>query len=100
VALFFINTENGQVATAAGLEADGVCSREDQPPRPWHKIQGSSDATTMWYSVMRRPQQDVFLGSLVFRHSDHHRLLAKQGWEEIPIDEIRGGPESRGGPHL
>jgi len=54
----------------------------------------------MWYSVMRRPERQVFLGSLVFRHSDHHRLLAEQGWEEIPIDEIRGGPESRGGPHL
>jgi hypothetical protein len=54
----------------------------------------------MWYSVMRRPERRVFLGSLVFRHSDHHRLLTEQGWEEIPIDEIRGGSESRGGPHL
>jgi len=100
VAIFFIDTETGQVATAAGLEADGVCSREEQPPRPWHNIQGSSDATTMWYSVMRRRERDIFLGSLVFRHSDHRRLLAEQGWEDIPIEEIRGGPEARGGPRL
>lgn len=54
----------------------------------------------MWYSVMRRPEQSVFLGSLVFRHSGHHRLLIEQGWEEIPIDEIRGGSQTRGEPHL
>ncbi len=50
----------------------------------------------MWYSVMRRPQQRIYLGSLVFRHSDHHRLLSEQGWEEIPIEEIRGGPPAGG----
>jgi len=54
----------------------------------------------MWYSVMRRRERDIFLGSLVFRHSDHRRLLAEQGWEDIPIEEIRGGPEARGGPRL
>jgi hypothetical protein len=54
----------------------------------------------MWYSVLRRPERTVFLGSLVFRHSDHHRLLIEQDWEEVPIEEIRGGPEARGGPRL
>lgn len=53
----------------------------------------------MWYAVMRRPERDIYLASLVFRHSDHHRLLSEQGWEEIPIAEIRGGPAARGGPH-
>ena len=54
----------------------------------------------MWYSVLRRPERGIFLGSLVFRHSDHHRLLAEQGWEEIPNEEIRGGPQARGGPRF
>jgi len=95
VALFFINTESGQVATEAGLEADGICRRGDSPPRPWHRIQGSDDATTLWYAVMRRRQQGIVLGSLVFRRSEHHACLAADGWEEVPLNQISGGPDSR-----
>lgn len=59
------------------------------PPRPWFRIQGSGDATTMWYAVMRRREKGIFIGSLVFRHSPHHSLLLERGWEEIPVEEIR-----------
>lgn len=59
------------------------------PPRPWFRIQGTGDATTMWYAVMRRKEKGIFIGSLVFRHSPHHSLLLERGWEEIAVEEIR-----------
>ncbi len=61
-------------------------------PRPWHRIQGTGDATTMWYAVMRRKEREIFIGALVLRHSPHHSLLLKRGWQEIPVPEI-GPPD-------
>lgn len=58
------------------------------PPRPWLRIQGTGDATTMWYAVMRRQEKDIFIGTLVFRHSPHHSLLLQSGWEEIDVGDI------------
>lgn len=86
--LFFIETSQGTVATQHQLIAAGVMQGADLPPRPWLRIQGTSDATTMWYAVMRRRERGIFLGTLVMRHSTHHGLLLEQGWEEIPPDRI------------
>jgi len=61
---------------------------DEAAPRPWLRIQGSGDATTMWFAVMRRQERGVYIGTLVFRHGDHHTLLRERGWEEVPIDEI------------
>ena len=58
-------------------------------PRPWHRIQGTGDATTMWYAVMRKQERGVFIGTLVLRHADHHASLLQQGWQEVDVDEIR-----------
>ena len=63
----------------------------DLPPRPWLRIQGTGDATTMWYAVMRKRERGIFIGTLVFRHSPHHGLLLESGWEEIPVPEIGVG---------
>jgi len=32
-----------------------------KPPKPWFPIQGTRDATTLWYAVMRKQVQDVFV---------------------------------------
>ncbi len=66
------------------------------PPRPWLRIQGTDDATTMWYAVMRKQVRDVFIGTLALRHSDHHASLMEQGWEEIEVEELRGQGVPRG----
>ncbi len=58
------------------------------PPRPWHRIQGTNDATTMWYALLRRQEKGVYIGSLVLRHSDHYASLLERGWEEVPVGEI------------
>ena len=47
-------------------------------------VQGTGDASTLWYAVMRRAERGIFIGTLVLRHSDHHAFLIERGWEEIP----------------
>lgn len=92
--VFFIDTRQGTVATVHQLIAAGVMEGSDPPPRPWLRIQGTSDATTLWYAVMRRRERGIFLGTLVMRHTPHHALLRDQGWEEIPPQEIGTGGDS------
>ena len=86
--LFFIDTGTGQVATQRQLVEAGITGRDDPPPRPWHRIQGTIDATTMWYAVMRKRERGVFIGTLVLRHTAHHALLLERGWEEIRPQDI------------
>jgi hypothetical protein len=92
MASFFIDTATGQVATGRQLVEAGIADGAKPPPRPWHPIQGTGDATTLWYAVMRRRERGVFIGSLVFRHSDHHASLLQAGWQEVPVPEIRAKP--------
>ena len=93
--LFFIDTATGQVATQRQLLAAHVLTGDEAPPRPWLRIQGTNDASTLWYAVMRRQERGVFIGALVLRHSDHHTLLLERGWEEVPAEEI-GVPGASG----
>jgi len=69
-------------------------ANDDLPPRPWHRIQGTADATTLWYAVMRKQTRGIFIGTLVFRHTDHHASLLADGWEEVGVDEIRDSGDS------
>ena len=88
MAVFFIDTSNGQIATHRQLVDAGIADGIDLPPRPWHKIQGTNDATTMWYAVLRRREKDVYIGTLVLRHTDHYASLLEMGWEEVPHEQI------------
>jgi hypothetical protein len=88
MAVFFIDTAQGTVATLRQLAEAGVVEESGAPPRPWLRIQGTRDATTMWYAVMRRRERGVFIGTLVIRHSPHHALLLERGWEEIGPQQI------------
>jgi hypothetical protein len=96
VAVFFIDTDTGQVATRRQLIEAGIATASDEPARPWLRIQGSDDATTMWYAVLRKQERGVFIGALAIRHGEHHASLLQAGWEEIPLDELRAGPLARG----
>jgi hypothetical protein len=86
--VFFIDTAHGTVATQQQLIDAGVIEGSDPPPRPWLRIQGTRDASTMWYAVMRRRERGVFIGTLVIRHSPHHALLLQRGWEEVGAADI------------
>ena len=69
----------------------GIAPPDEQPKLPWHRIQGTRDASTLWYAVMRKRERGVFIGTLVIRHSPHHALLLESGWEEIPVPDIGVG---------
>ncbi|HEX8104111.1 MAG TPA: hypothetical protein VF533_15940 [Solirubrobacteraceae bacterium] len=89
MAQFFIDTATGQVATHKQLVAAKISEPGDVPPRPWLRIQGTSDAITMWYAVMRKQTKGVYIGALCLRHTDHHALLLQQGWQEVDVSELR-----------
>ena len=85
---FFIDYEDGRVATRQQLADAGVVTSDiDPPPRPWHPI-GPGDASTMWYAVMRKRDRGLFLGTLCIRHTERQTSLEEQGWEEVPVEAI------------
>jgi hypothetical protein len=96
MATFFIDTASGQVATGRQLVEAGIARPDDVPPRPWHRVQGSGDASTMWYAVLRKNERGVFIGTLALRHTSNHASLLQQGWQEVPIEEIGPGPAPQG----
>ena len=88
MASFFIETSTGQVATQRQLVEAGVVRADEQPKLPWHRIQGTRDASTMWFAVMRKREKGVYIGTLVLRHGDHHASLLEGGWEEVAVGDI------------
>ncbi|HEX8066176.1 MAG TPA: hypothetical protein VF520_06585 [Thermoleophilaceae bacterium] len=85
---FFIDTSRGAVATRGQLEEAGVAVGADPPPSPWHRIQGPDDASTMWYAVLRKRTNGIFIGTLCIRHTGRQASLEHEGWEEVPVTEI------------
>ena len=59
-----------------------------KPVAPWHPIQGPSDASTMWYAVLRKQEKGVFIGTLCFRHGERKALLESHGWTEVEVNAI------------
>ena len=76
------------MATRSQLTEAKLFSAEDGPAKPWHPIQGPSDASTMWYAVLRKRVRGVFIGTLTVRHVGRQASLEEQGWEEVPIEAI------------
>ena len=69
VGVFFVNTEDGRVATRNQLAEAELVDEHDKPVTPWHQIQGPSDASTMWYAVLRKQERGIFIGTLCIRHT-------------------------------
>jgi hypothetical protein len=88
VGVFFIDTSDGQVATLSQLVEAGLADGRTPPPRPWLRIQGSGDASTMWYAVLRKRERGIYLGTLALRHHSHCEKLLGEGWQEVPIETI------------
>src|SRR4051812_2808429 len=85
--VFWGNTEDGRVATYDQLDKAGLVE-DEKPVSPWHPIQGPSDASTMWYTVLRRKTKGVFIGTLCFRHTPRQASLQEAGWQEVPLEQI------------
>jgi hypothetical protein len=88
VSRFFVNTQDGRVATRSQLAEAGLADDVDDPELPWHRIQGPSDASTMWYAVLRRQERGIFIGTLCLRHTGRQASLEEAGWSEIPVESI------------
>jgi hypothetical protein len=97
MSVFAVNTQDGRVATRRQLDAAGLTDSESRPVRPWHSIQGPSDASTMWYAVLRKRVRGVFIGTLCIRHTGRQASLYAAGWEEVPVDRIGLGEGGAGG---
>ena len=76
------------MATRRQLVEAGLADAAEVPQRPWHPIQGPSDASTMWYAVLRKRERGIFIGTLCFRHTGRQALLEGRGWEEVPVERI------------
>lgn len=76
------------MATRNQLEEAGLVDADRVPVAPWHPIRGPSDASTMWYSVMRKRERGVFIGTLCIRHIGREASLAQRGWTEVPVEAI------------
>jgi hypothetical protein len=88
VAVFFINTQDGRVAARRQLVDAGETDDQNDPPRPWHPIQGPPDASTMWYAVLRKQERGIFIGTLCIRHTGRQASMERAGWEEVPPEAI------------
>jgi len=88
VAVFLIDTTSGRVATQRQLVDAGIAAQDGSVDPPWHRIQGTGDASTMWYAVMRKQTRGVYIGALVLRHGGQHTSLLEEGWAEVPVQEI------------
>ena len=76
------------MATGTQLAEAHLVDDLDKPVKPWHRIQGPSDASTMWYAVLRKRERGVFIGTLCIRHTGRQASLEERGWEEIQVAEI------------
>jgi hypothetical protein len=88
VGSFFVNTDDGRVATLGQLAEADLLDERETPVRPWHPIQAPSDASTMWYAVLRKRERGVFIGTLCIRHTGRQASLEQRGWEEVPVERI------------
>src|SRR5215212_6707098 len=93
--MFYIDTRSGEFATHSQLDEHGLLD-SGRPRPPWHRIQATSDATTLWYALMRKPTRGIWLGALTMRNGDHHAKLLAEGWEEVPPE--RAGASLAGAP--
>jgi hypothetical protein len=101
---FFINVDTGVVATHRQLVASGETPRDEPPALPWHPVQGSQDASTAVYSVLRKrvrgQERDAWIGTLCIRYGGQQAFLEQRGWEEVPVDEIGGPPPPPAGSEI
>lgn len=98
VSVFFVNFQDGRVASRRQLRQAGLIDEREDAIRPWHPIQGPRDASTMWYALMRKRERGIFIGTLCIRHGGRRASLEAAGWEEVPIEEIGVTPVERSLP--
>lgn len=85
--MFYIDTTSGAFATHTQLNDHGLLDEDGRARPPWHRVQSTSDASTLWYALMRKRSHGIWLGALVMRSADHYGKLVAEGWEEVPPEQ-------------
>ena len=84
--------DTGSVATHRQLIEAGKTALDKPPELPWHQVQGTQDASTAVYSVMRKrvrgKNRDAWIGTLCIRYGTRQASLEENGWEEVPVEAI------------
>ncbi|MEA2478759.1 MAG: hypothetical protein QOJ07_681 [Thermoleophilaceae bacterium] len=93
---FYIDTSSGDFATHDQLRRHDLLDRDGRAQPPWHQIQATGDASTLWYALLRKHTRGIWVGALVMRTSDHRQKLLGEGWEEVPPE--RAGASLGDGP--
>jgi hypothetical protein len=88
--MFYIDTSSGEFATHSQLDAHGLLDERSRARPPWHRIQATSDASTLWYALLRKRTHGIWLGALAMRSADHYAKLLSEGWEEVPPEQTGG----------
>lgn len=91
MSVFFVNTQDGRVATRSQLVDAGLADDDRKPVAPWHPIQGPGEESTLWYAVLRKRERGVFIGTLCIRHTERQASLEAAGWEEVAVEAIGVG---------
>src|SRR5215218_9547023 len=86
--MFYIDTGSGDFATHEQLREHGLLDEDGHAVPPWHRVQATSDASTLWYALLRKPTRGIWLGALVMRSADHYSKLLREGWEEVPPERV------------
>lgn len=94
--IFYIDTSSGEFATHARLREHELLDCDGRAQPPWHKLQATSDASTLWYALMRKRTRGIWVGALAMRSAEHRRKLLREGWEEVPPE--RCGASLGGSP--
>ena len=90
------------MATRTQLAEAELVDEFDKPVKPWHPIQGPSDASTMWYAVLRKRERGVFIGTLCIRHTGRQASLesARLGGDPGRGDRVAALPARRRRPKI
>ena len=81
--IFYIDVGSGEFATHAQLDASGLLDAGGHAAPPWHRVQATSDASTLWYALLRKRSHGIWLGALAMRSAGHYAKLLAEGWEEV-----------------
>ena len=93
--MFYIDTSAGAFATHEQLRTHGLLDRDGHSEPPWHRIQATSDASTLWYALLRKHTRGIWLGAVVMRSADHYAKLLGEDWEEVPAARVGASLDGR-----
>ena len=86
--IFYIDTGSGAFATHDQLRRHALLDEDGHAELPWYRLQATSDASTLWYALLRKETRGIWIGALSMRGGEHHSKLLGEGWDEVPPELV------------